>query len=170
MKSPRNRQAGFTLIELPAALIIAVLLIAVLLPAVQRVRETAFDMQMSPSLAPIGAEIRALCDGSVRSAEAFLFALGEHAADPANVPLMADGSVRADELAAHYCSAANTYEAFASKLSDALDTRQLPAVQRRMVRRTLTALEAALPAVQRVRDVLRVRGLCDAATDPAIGR
>jgi hypothetical protein len=156
------------LVELPVALIVAALLVGVLLPAVQRLRDAAIDMERNRSLAPIGAEIRAMCDGSVRSAEAFLFALGGLAADPAQVPLLADGSVRADDLSAHYCSAASTYEALASELGEALETGQLPAVQRRLLRRTSRALDAALPAVQRVRDVLQVRGLCDPANGPAV--
>jgi prepilin-type N-terminal cleavage/methylation domain-containing protein len=170
MTEARMHEQGFTLLELPVALIIAAVLIGLLLPAVQRLREAAIDMQRVPSLMGLGAEIQGLADGSVRSANAFLSALGGHAADPANVPLPADSFVQVDDLTEHYCSAADNYEALASKIEDALQSlpgsTQVPAVQRRMLRRTLRALNAALPAVQRVHDVLEVRHLCDRATNP----
>jgi prepilin-type N-terminal cleavage/methylation domain-containing protein len=170
MTEARMHERGFTLVELPVALIIAAVLIGLLLPAVQRLREAAIDMQRVPSLMGLGAEIQGLADGSVRSANAFLSALGGHAADPANVPLPADSFVQVDDLTEHYCSAADNYEALASKIEDALQSlpgsTQVPAVQRRMLRRTLRALNAALPAVQRVHDVLEVRHLCDRATNP----
>jgi prepilin-type N-terminal cleavage/methylation domain-containing protein len=146
------RAAGFTLVELLVVIAIIGILVSLLLPAVQETKKTAAEMSKYPHLRGLSTELGDYADGTASNAQTFILSVSD---DAANASGADNGTINMQALT-YFCDSDTKLAKLQSEVNGLLEDRRTPAEERGLLLQAKNELDAQLPAVQKLSNVLRV--------------